>query len=595
MNNRRLRNRQQSFFQKQSTITDVEQSQPYPSSIFQRMIVWLYHLLLITTPLFFAFTTDELFEFNKMMLTYTYVVLICTAWLTRSIFEKRLVWKHTKLDYFIAIFLLSQVLSTIFSIHPYTSWYGYYSRFHGGLASLITYALLYWAFVSNVTRRNLRSLLLSTMMAGGIVGLYAIGEHFGHSFSCLMTSGYTSFGVSCWVQDVQHRVFATFGQPNWLAAYALMLLSVLIGTLLSHWPSQWQRFSLYSVYVLLFLTLLYTRSRSGFLGFIAVTLVILFGVALRWWYRRERPKMMMGLLASLTFGMILLSGTPFSPSISEQLAPKEIPSKTVETTAAEPAVVNRLDIGGTDSGEIRKIVWQGAVAVWKRYPLLGSGVETFAYSYYRDRPVAHNLVSEWDFLYNKAHNEFLNFLATTGIVGLISYLALLGGYLVISLIGFIKLTRENKDDHANVVLSMAAAVIGLSVSNFFGFSTVVVTVLQYLAFAVTLLLITNPSQQPKQKNKTSIQQQALFLLVVVAALFVLSSISNLYRADQAYTSAKALLGKGELQASGTEIATALKLNPDEALFWDELAQLYAQAAVSYTQTKTPGVDVTAIT
>lgn len=580
----------------------------HPPSIFQRGLVWLFHVLLITTPLFFAFSTDELFEFNKMMLTYCLTVLITGVWLGRMVFEKRLIWRHTKLDYFIGLFLLSQLISTLFSIHPYTSWLGYYSRFHGGLASSITYALLYWAFVSNITRRDLRGLTLSTMLAGSVVSLYAIGEHFGHSFSCFMTSGGTSFGVDCWVQDVQHRVFATFGQPNWLAAYALMLLSMLVGVLMSSWPSRWERWCYYGCYLLLFWTLLYTGSRSGFLGFVAALLVVGVGMGIFWWLERdqvlsEKKKAgavtsyspassvrAVGIIAGITLLASVLSGTPYSPSIGDILSRSTTAPNAVEADAATPVapadqpVVNRLDIGGTDSGEIRKIVWQGALDVWRRYPLIGSGVETFAYSYYQDRPVAHNLVSEWDFLYNKAHNEFLNFLATTGAVGLGTYLALLGSYLVLALLGFIKLIQKKAPDRALAVLGLAGAVVGLSVSNFFGFSTVMVTILQYLAFATTMLLILEPSREPKPVREISIWQLAILVLIIVGALFPLTTIFSHYRADQLYTSAQSLMSQGQIQPAGINLTRAIKLSPREALFWDELAQLYAQAAVSYAQT-----------
>jgi len=84
-----------------------------------------------------------------------------------------------------------------------------------------------------------------------------------------------------------------------------------------------------------------------------------------------------------------------------------------------------IRVGGSDSMDIRKVVWQGAIELGQRYPLFGPGVETFAYTYYWVRPAAHNLLSEWDFLYNKAHNEYLNFLATTGFFGLFSYLLLI--------------------------------------------------------------------------------------------------------------------------------------------------------------------------
>ena len=61
------------------------------------------------------------------------------------------------------------------------------------------------------------------MVLGGVlVALCAIPEHFGYSPSCAILVG--RFAADCWVQDVQARVFATLGQPNWLAAYMGMLL-----------------------------------------------------------------------------------------------------------------------------------------------------------------------------------------------------------------------------------------------------------------------------------------------------------------------------------------------------------------------------------
>lgn len=556
---------------------------PITTSIFQRMLVWLYTLLVLTTPLFFTFDTDELFEFNKMMLTYVFATLIVTVWLGRMVFEKRIICRHTKLDYLIGFFLLTQLISTITSIHPYTSFFGYYSRFHGGLASSTTYALLYWAAIANLTRRDLRGIFLSSILAGALVSLYAIGEHFGHSVSCLMSSGGTSFGVDCWVQDVQHRVFATFGQPNWLAAYALMLLSVVTGVLMTNWPTRWERWAYYASFVLLLLTLLYTRSRSGFLGFVAAMLVLALGMGVVWWLKKENQfsSRVISIILGVTAACVLVVGTPFTPSLQERLTRSE----TVAVASPDAPVVNRLDIGGTDSGEIRKIVWQGAIDVWRRYPLTGSGVETFGYSYYQDRPEAHNLVSEWDFLYNKAHNEFLNFLATTGALGLLSYVALLVGYAAIATLGFIRLVQKEKYDRAVVILGLMGAVAGLSVSNFFGFSTVVVTVLQYLAYAATMILLLPTLAPPKPVKEIAIWQFATLVLVIVGAVFPLSRIFNMYRADKLYTSAKSLMDQGQIQPAAINLTRAISLSPREALFWDELSQLYSQAAVSYAQTQ----------
>ncbi|MBP7832915.1 MAG: hypothetical protein KA035_04060, partial [Candidatus Levybacteria bacterium] len=62
-------------------------------------------------------------------------------------------FKRTPLDIPIALFLLSQILSTTFSMDPYVSFWGYYTRFNGGLLSLISYIFLYYAFAANLTEK----------------------------------------------------------------------------------------------------------------------------------------------------------------------------------------------------------------------------------------------------------------------------------------------------------------------------------------------------------------------------------------------------------------------------------------------------------
>ncbi len=96
-------------------------------------------------------------------------------------------------------------------------------------------------------------------------------------------------------------------------------------------------------------------------------------------------------------------------------------------------------------------------------------METFAYSYYQDRPVEHNMLSEWDFLYNKAHNEFLNILATTGTVGFLSYLGIIGFFAVHVLKG---LTLQRQGE--TLVNALFAAYVSILVTNFFGFSVVII-------------------------------------------------------------------------------------------------------------------------
>ena len=569
------------------------------SSRFQKIIIILFHLLFLTVPFFFTWVNEELFEFPKMLLVYGLTILIAALWAGRMILEKKVLVRATLFDWPILAFLISQILSTIFSIHPATSIMGYYTRSNGGLLSTLSYITLFYALVSNFNAAALKKLWLTIFIAAFGVTLYAIPEHYGHSLSCQLISG--KYNVSCWVQDVKSRVFATFGQPNWLAAYAITLIPW--GLIFFTTTREKLIKTIFGVTTFtLLITLLFTQSRSGFLGF-AISLVGL-SAWIGWQqlhHSRQKQisfKETWAVIAGL-IAIVLILGSSFTPSIKNilhaSLANKTQSSSTVQTPVAEtstsaptststPAPVNRLENGGTDSGEIRKIVWQGAINVWKRYPLLGSGVETFAYSYYQDRPMEHNNVSEWDFLYNKAHNEFLNFLATTGLVGLLSYLSLFAGLAIATLKTIFQPLSKKKTQVLTPLFATAAitSTLALSISNFFGFSTVMVSVLLFTDFASAVILLAKKDSlpHPTQTEPSSIWQIFALLLISFLSLFLLHKTFNVWRADTAYASAKTYLKAGYANESLKQLQTALKIRPKEALFHNQLANTYAQIAIS---------------
>src|SRR5258708_1482867 len=110
-----------------------------------KTIEYSFYALFLLVPLVFAGNTSELFEFNKMWLTFGLTTIIMLAWLSKMVLEKKVTVQRTLLDIPLGLFLLSQIISTIFSLDQQVSWWGYYSRFNGGLLSTICYVLLYYA------------------------------------------------------------------------------------------------------------------------------------------------------------------------------------------------------------------------------------------------------------------------------------------------------------------------------------------------------------------------------------------------------------------------------------------------------------------
>jgi tetratricopeptide (TPR) repeat protein len=232
-----------------------------------------------------------------------------------------------------------------------------------------------------------------------------------------------------------------------------------------------------------------------------------------------------------------------------------------------------LENGGTESGTIRKIVWQGAGQVWQHYPIFGSGLETFAYSYYLFRPIPHNITSEWDFIYNKAHNEFLNYLANTGILGFSSYISLI----IYSVIIFIKSKR----------FDLLSGYVAILVTNFFGFSVVPVSLLFFL-FPAMAIVTSDERLEISKKLKISINQWILISLVLVTNLYTLFSIYSYWQADTYYKKAKDQNRLKNFEEAKIQIDKALYISSNEPIYLAESS--FANSEITLKKAQESKVD-----
>lgn len=570
------------------------------SNLPRRGIACFFYLLFFLVPLIFYTKTSELFEFNKIVLTYAITIFIVALWIAQMIIEKKIIFRRTILDWPLLIFLLSQLLSTIFSIDQRTSLLGYYSRFNGGLLSTMAYALLYWAYVSNMDKKSTLCTVYTIMLSTAISSIWAIFEHFGKSPSCVYVTyleGGTGnplqyFNTDCWVQDVQTRVFSTFGQPNWLAAWlvAVTPLTWLLA-LKSNVRIKLQKTWLWFLLSVIFFTaLLFTKSRSGMLGFLVAS--ILFWLPTGWqWIKNPNlnPSGFFRVLLIFNIAFLILAtvfGTPWTNSILErnnQSSPAQSDNQQ-STTNSTPSATS-LETGGTDSGKIRLIVWRGAIAAWRAKPIFGHGVETFAFLYPNFRPVEHNLVSEWEFIYNKAHNEYLNYLATTGIVGLLAYstvvfFALLQIYKIFaSSIHQITKSAKRTENYGAWSIGILAGYTGILVTNFFGFSVVTTSLLFFLfpAMAVTV----NSKQQAASRSVLNSIQVIILISLLFTTYFSLLTTYNYWQTDILYNTAKKMYLSGEYETSRKILEEVVMRSPKQAAYWDQLALTSSRLAAEF--------------
>lgn len=520
----------------------------------QPIIVSTLYLLSILIPLTFTTITSELFEFPKFILLLSGTLVISVAWIihilqTRdySIIRKESPSNTKIIHLSVLAILLTQTIATIFSIHPYTSFWGYYSRFHQGLLTTICYTILYFSAVRWMDTKSTLKLIKVTVGTSFLIGLYAIAERFG-------------IDKNYWIQDVQNRPFATLGQPNWLAAY--LISNIFLTLYLSQIQKNKNSLTTFIIFVVLLTALIFTKSRSGFIAF-----TLSFAT---YWILAIKQFTFVKIKSTIIFHSILLIipliifGTPYTPKISDIF----IKSHTIQTT---PIVTSgtALETGGTESGDIRKIVWAGAINLIKKHPLLGTGPETFAYTYYWERPVAHNMTSEWGFLYNKAHNEYLNIAAGTGIIGLLAYLYFHFAVFASSLITIPKtkkISQEKEDILRALYPVLGASIFAFTVTSFFGFSVIPV-------YFLMIMIATFPTTMKSESvNRLSPIPVVTYFIIIVTLFYPL----KIFIADMNYAKGKRYLDANSLAIALPLLQKAVASRPSLDLYHATLGEAYSK-------------------
>ena len=447
------------------------------------------------------------------------------------------------------IFLSAQILSTFTSIDKFTSISGYPSRLNGGLLSQFAYLAIFYTGLVNLSFEKAKKLLVAAVMSAFFVSLLGIAGHFGKDPSCLVLTG--NLTSDCWQEEFnpQLRIFSTLGQPNWLASYLVLVLPFTIAFAMTFEKKVLKNFFAATA-IILFIALVMTTSRAGILGiFLALAiLAVLAGRALL----ADNFKVVRIILLGFLAAILIFGGFLFS-RIGEIITSDQKPAASDQSQQPNSPRAQPPTAGGTESSEIRLIVWQGAIAAFKKRPILGFGPETFAYSYYLYRPLPHNQTTEWNFFYNKAHNEFLNYLATVGAMGTFFYVAFL-----LSVIFVLFVWRRKEDSEKKILIAAGAgSVLGYQTTIFFGFSTVAAQTTMFLAIAAILCLRHQNYFEIQIKEKLRHRfAQGMFL----SGLIVLSFPLRLYFADLSWAKAKDL----ELQNTEKSLAayqTAKNLSP----------------------------------
>jgi len=356
-------------------------------------------LLLFVLPTLVSVYTVDQFEFPKSLVLVTVAIgLLAYGWINVSFYVPVNVlqaqWMLIKQDYIgwtMLAFLGSQALSTVTSISPHVSLFGSTPSLNG-LVTGAAYVVLYYAAVLSFrTSSKARSTLRWILPAMALACMYFF----------MQVAGLDPLR---WHQQIDFaqtwRTGSTLGHPNFLAAWLVIGLPFAWMELATAIQEK-RKLDSACLFILLWASLVVVgicQSRGSWQALLAVAAISSLIVG-KW-----SKKLVGWTLATLASLWIWCAGLLYVLHNTRHTVVKSMLERFVGLV--------HLDVPRTE-------YWKTAWKIFMRYPVLGSGTDTFQLAFEHMRSPTY-WMAEWAGAPHRAHNEVLNILATQGAVGFIT-------------------------------------------------------------------------------------------------------------------------------------------------------------------------------
>lgn len=504
-------------------------------------------LLVFLLPIVFYLPAHDPYCTPRMWLARTITVLSLAGLVLVSTAREKTKLNKPLITLPVLFFLIVTVVSTIFSLHFYTSFFGDPVFFYG-LTNLLNGIVLFFVFINIIKDNDQRQWLINSLLLGSsVVAFYALCQRLDFPFL------YTYYSMAMFDP---RRVDSTFGNPAFLSMYLMLLLPLAIHQLLSHLPpkSSTQRLVNWLLFLLvnaLVFSVVATYSRAAWIG-MALELFLLFFV-----YRRR-----LDLTALITSGMVLLiaAGLYFvtadrkTPSVSERLT----------------------SLAHVEAFKGRETMWKYSLPMVRDFSLLGAGPGAFRYAFYQNYiPLDWEEVGEAHLTVVEPHNYLLQLACEHGLLGLLAFLWLIISFFLMT---FGKLREKRRREAGFLSPALAVSIAGFLVVA----ATTMLEITNLIFFWVFLALAVWSGKDFQETsfrwNKTAAKiGQAV---AVLAALGLLILSSNYAKADVYYGSGASVVRSkafSYLDYGAASLQSSIACFPYNSEIYRELGNLYLNA------------------
>ena len=292
----------------------------------------------------------------------------------------------------------------------------------------------------------------------------------------------------------------TFAYPGLFYSFLFFQLMILAAWFLRH-KNHVVRALLAAVFIIEFFIFLNTQTRGAIIGFFAGILLLFLAIIFYKSDKKIKISFAALFLLAIIFPILLYLGRDtalIQNSPLSRLATISLTNITVES---------------------RLLAWQASWLGWKDTPksfLIGYGPENYYYAFnkYFPTPIYKDVGSQiW---FDRAHNIIFDVGVTTGIIGLLIYLNLLG-FTVLALYHHYRQTREISSSWLLISLILA-----YFIQNFFVFDTLNTEIPFYLFLGFVVFLVNQPINKEGEKAETPLANgQAGYIYLSVISVIIL--------------------------------------------------------------------------
>lgn len=529
--------------------------QPVKKGIFycEQTIKWSFRILILAAPLI-IFPSSDTYGLPKLVFIHLMVNIIMAAWIIKIFSEKKIELVRTWLYLLLFLSVILAIFSTIFAVNSLRSLQGNYMRYEG-LFSIIDYVLLFFLALNLIQSKKEAIILIRILIfASALVSIYGIFQYFGldflHTPSPLLAA----------------RCVSTLGNPLFLGGFLALVLILAINEFFQiiRSPAKSKKYAekdlgmLYFIsisIILIFTALLFTQTRSSWLGF-AIGLIILLIIQGRkiittYW----RQILILALLITVILAAI-------------QLSPLRISLRLTSTSVSE-----------------RTYTWKSSLKIIKKYPLFGCGLDNYGLVFPRFAYLEHyrlKSISGVPATVDKAHNEMIQIASSMGIPALIIFLIILILFFIASSKFLINSLREKEISlNSHLVQGILPAIFAYFVYLQFSFSVIVTSWIFWLLLAIGFSATMRNKNEKislcfnSEKKLWSMLVSFLFLLTLAIGLFTMYYEFSHLTADMFMEKSESLFRAKRIDEAILEGEKTVSLYPLREDYWLNLGYLYA--------------------